>query len=533
MPTISKKICSFLILCFAAGIFLIGEQAGLEPYLSIELKRLEETYRVLDRFAEEIWPGWNNYDEVEYRVRFPNLVDLLYNPRKELPDGYVPLADIKLRGKPVYINRSKEVQLKLEPPLNGGGGGGLIIKIKLRPIPFSPELYKEIIEQMSKKDSEIEPGYEPPVSSESQILMNVHEYFHGFQQKLGVIESTEADLSDFQENTGYAVYSHIEGLALINAWNEKDNSRALEYVKDFMTARQLKYSFMPADMAAAERSTTLVEGSASYADIKMAELIRDNRYRPGMSRKDDPFFFDFRFMTGHIDNQTIFAMPYSVPMTFNNLGKCYEYGAYQCFLLDRFAPGWKKNFFQDKNNLDDAMLQFLQLSVEEKEKIANRLKTRYSYNQLFALHDAAIKKREQTILSIKSRLGTKYIVDCKETGEFFMISGASNDLYFVGIERFYPHGINKYASGQIELTSIDTPLYSPIFSIIEWVDTDIKEGEKGYEISFAEKTGDIYKNLRFKTKGFTLIAPEVRIVNDKEKNEVRLYILTKASRKHG
>lgn len=533
MPTIIKKICSFLILCFAAGLVLIGGQNGLESYLSIELKRLEETYRVMDRFAEDLWPGWNNYDEVEYRLRFPNLVDLLYNPRKEVPQDYVPIAGVKLRGKPVYINRSNEVRLKVEPPLNGGGGGGLVIRIRLKPAPVSPDILKEITGKMSNKDSELEPDYEPLVSSEHQVLMNVHEYFHGFQEKLGIIEATESDLSDFQVNTGYAVYSHIEGLALINAWAEKDNSRALEYVKDFMTARQLKYTFMPPGMAAAEQSSTLVEGSATYAAIKMAELIRDKRYQPGMSREDDPFFFDFRFMTGYIDNQTIFAMPYSAPMTFNSLGKCYEYGAYQCFLLDRFVPGWKKDFFQEKKNLDDAMLHFLQLSVEEKEKISNRLKTRYSYDKLYALHDAAIKKKEQAILSVKNRLGTKYILDCKETGEIFMLSASAHDLYYAGIERFYPHGIQEYVSGQIELTSIDTPLYSPTFAIVEWVDTATKEGEKGYEISFAKKTNDIYKNVQFKTKGFTLKAPEVRIVNDKEKNEVRLYLLTKASRKNG
>ena len=95
----------------------------------------------------------------------------------------------------------------------------------------------------------------------------------------------------------------------------------------------------------------------------------------------------------------------------------------------------------------------------------------------------------------------------------------------------YPHGIRKYTSGQVEITSADTLLYSPVFHQLEWVDEETKKGDKGYDISFAKKDNDIYKNVVFKTKGFTLKAPEVQIIEDKEKNEVRIDILTKAARK--
>jgi hypothetical protein len=34
---------------------------GLPDYMRIDLKRLEETWHILDRFADKIWPGWKGY----------------------------------------------------------------------------------------------------------------------------------------------------------------------------------------------------------------------------------------------------------------------------------------------------------------------------------------------------------------------------------------------------------------------------------------------------------------------------------------
>ena len=51
--------------------------APLEPYIEAELFRLEETYRILDRYAEELWPGWTEYAKIPIKVNFPNGVILL------------------------------------------------------------------------------------------------------------------------------------------------------------------------------------------------------------------------------------------------------------------------------------------------------------------------------------------------------------------------------------------------------------------------------------------------------------------------
>jgi len=57
----------------------------LEPYIEAELFRLQETYRILDRYAKELWPGWTNYVKIPVKVNFPNGVVLLVTPSGAQP----------------------------------------------------------------------------------------------------------------------------------------------------------------------------------------------------------------------------------------------------------------------------------------------------------------------------------------------------------------------------------------------------------------------------------------------------------------
>jgi len=498
----------------------VSEKGKLEQYLEIELKRIEEAYRLLDRFAEKIWPGWDNYNEIEFRVRFPNMVHLLVNPLKTVPEGYEQLQGRNLRGKSIFINRKNELPMKITPPLIGGGGGGLTIRIRLRSIKVPPEEKKEL--------KKVPPGYQPMADSDGQILLYIHEFFHGFQKKYGLIENDDA-LYKFKVNTEYATYSNIEGLALRDAFNEKDHHRALESLKDYIVAREIKQTFMPPGAAAAEQSVAFSEGTASYSNVKMAMLLKDMKYKPGINKQDDPFFYDFKFMDGYIEENLNKDLSVVMEFTLDKIGKCYAYGAYQCFVLDRFFPKWKHEVFQEKKNLDEVTANFLKISPDRKKVIANRLKTKYPYDELYAKHNAVIKERDEAIAMIKSRKGKKYIIDFKKTREFPRVKSRGKAIR-IDVEQVFIHGIEKLDLGEIELTSIDTPMHRPWLYTFEWIDTETKKDEKGYEISFKEKVEDTYKKAVFKTNGFTLKAPELQINEDKTKNEVRITILSKVAK---
>ena len=135
------------------------------------------------------------------------------------------------------------------------------------------------------------------------------------------------------------------------------------------------------------------EGTASYVSLKTAMLLRDSSDKPGIDRAKDPFFYNYAYINGYIDNIMRKGMDFAVSWTEDRGGKYYLYGAYQCFLLDRFAPGWKRGFLEKKKDLDSAMAALLKLSSGEKEEIKQRLSTRYAYDEILSFHKNALKKK--------------------------------------------------------------------------------------------------------------------------------------------
>lgn len=376
-------------------------EQNLENYIELELGKLEETYRLLDRFAEDIWPGWDNYNAIEVQMTFPNKVQVLVSPKKALPLGYESVRGRSIHGKFLFINRANELQKNITPPLiTTRGIGGFLIRLELNQLLLPPEKSERIqlIEKRLKAQSDKDVAFNmaPQGDSDGHILMLVHEHFHGFQAKHGRWGGGTNGLKDFHVTAEYATYSHVEGLALMKAFEEKDHDEALEYFKDFFVARDSKQALMPAEAVVGEQFISVVEGTPSYCSLKMAMILRDEAYEPGISREDDPFFYDFQYVDGYVSSLMEKGLHFAANWTLDKRGKYYLYGAYQCFLLDRFVPGWKRNFFRNKKNLDQITAEFLKLTEEQKEEIAKRIKSRYSYDDIYAKHDDVIKRSCRT-----------------------------------------------------------------------------------------------------------------------------------------
>jgi hypothetical protein len=227
--------------------------------------------------------------------------------------------------------------------------------------------------------------------------MYVHEHFHGHQSRFPQFQGAipaDALLQRFEVNAEYAAWTHIEGLALRRAYLESQDAAALDLLKDFIVAREIKRAYMPRGTAPAEARISLVEGTASYVSLKAAMLLRDTSDKPGVDRSKDPFFYDYAYVDGYIDNIMRKGMDFAASLTEDKKGRFYFYGAYQCFLLDRFAPGWKRGFLEKEKNLDSAMAGLLKISAAEKEEIKRRLPARYGYDEILAFHENALKSKK-------------------------------------------------------------------------------------------------------------------------------------------
>jgi hypothetical protein len=373
----------------------------LESYVEAELFRLEEVYRLLDRHGKELWPGWTNYAKMAVKVNFPNGVILLMTPSGAQPD-FERIAGRSVFGKAVYVNRKNQTSAEVRPPLFAQmARGGTAVELDMGQ-PDLPALEAErsaALEARLKDKCRPEAPFDlaPLGDSDSHILMYVHEHFHGYQARFPQFQGAlpgDALLQRFKVNAEYAAWSHIEGVALRRAYDESQDAAALDLLKDFLVAREIKRAYMPRGTAAAEARISLKEGLPSYVSLKTAMLLIDSSDKPGIDRTKDPFFYNYAHLNGYIDNIMRKGMDFAVSWTEDKRGKYYLYGAYQGFLLDRFAPGWKRGFLENEENLDAAMAALLKISAPEKEEIKQRLPARYGYDEILAFHENALKPKK-------------------------------------------------------------------------------------------------------------------------------------------
>jgi hypothetical protein len=543
---VAVVVVAMVAVAATAGSAGAQTKTTLEPYLETELQRLEETYAVLERFATDIWPGWTNYLDPEFRVQFPNLVFLIVGPRTAVPEGYQLVEGRTVHGKPVYLNRKDELPMRLEPPLGGGGGGGLTIRIRLQQFPMRPAATPQE-KAAAKGDKPFEPHYD---ISEGQILLYVHEFFHGFQAiaipgrtptpKPAVTPTAETPPSpppaprrsgprepDIFVTLDYSTYSNVEALALKAAYAAADAQQARERLSDYLVARHLKQQTMAPREIAFENETQLSEGTALYSDTRMASLILAARYGGNGQHEGDPAFSSWRGMQSYLDQKLTGQIGSSGSSTLDTLSKYYVFGAHLCFILDRLSPEWKTPFFQSQKSLDNVVEDTLKLTEADERRIAAGLEARYQVSEVRAKHKQVLDERDAAIALVKSRQGTRYIVDFERTKKFFNTKPRGKSVR-LGTEQIFVNGIERLTLGDIVLTSIDTPLHRPWLWTVEWVDTNAAKGVKGYALTCRERAGAVCKGAEFKTAGFTLIAPEVELAD--AGNEVRLTILSKVSR---
>ncbi len=499
-----------------------GQKAGqLEPYIEIELNRIAETYNLLDTYAGMVWPGWDNYMNIQFKTQFPNLVLMIVNPQGDVPQGYELLPGRAVHGCRVYLNRTEELPGKLESPLIGGGQGDTEIRIHLQETRAAGELVKaagndDLILQIKKS-----------ASSENQILLYVHEFFHTFQEHAWKGWMKNRGERNFAVNTEYAAFSEIEGRALAAAYREKDRAKAIEYLKDYITARDIKQTFMTPGAAANEAYTNLEEGLAVYAETRLAALVRDKGIKTTIDRKNDPFFLNYRFIDEYIGNKVPGNIDYLLNMTLDNGLKYYTYGCLTAYILDRLAPDWKKNFMETETDLDNVVRRLLKLSDSEKAVVAKRLKTNYPYEEAFARHGAVIKERDDALTLVNGLKGDKYIVDWKKTREFFFFRPVGKSVT-LGVKEIFYEGFLPLTIGEVEFTSKKVLIHKTGIWALEWVNTRPEAGVKGYDLKYEKKDGDVYKKAVITTGGFTLKAPELMIEETPE--AVKFIILSKVTR---
>ncbi len=481
--------------------------SALSQVMMIDLKRLEETWRILDQFAEKIWPSWTGYRDIPFMFEYPNGVRLLVG-HPSPTDEFAPVADLLVQGKQVYLDRSKENAIALKPPFLGGGG--VIPYGKGTPMRIVRLTMREAAAMEEVLGAEGQTDKRPPklrTASENQILINIHELFHLYQNSQGSMRYGNLRLNT---DLDFAVYAEVEGVALEKAFLEPDEAKAREILKDFLAARHLKRKNMSELERNQESENEVWEGTCVYAEATALRLMQQESYAPRLSPADDPFYFGFKDAPVFLEERTE-ALRQTRTQTMDAGGKLYRFGCFEALLLSRLFPGWQKDFLKEGRFLDKTIAEKLDVSAEAVAARAKELAARFPVEEITRRHKPVIDGRDAALKTVREMKGRVYVVNAKPIREYIIPKGRG-ESYKVGLINIYPRGIEKIEVRDVLLTGAETLMLTDQLYHFKWVDPSGEPKVKGYTLTSSRKEGDdTYFDAEFKTAGFTLKAPKIRV----------------------
>jgi len=272
-----------------------------------------------------------------------------------------------------------------------------------------------------------------------------------------------------------------------------------------------------------ESEEDVSEGTATYSDMMTTMLLQKN-YSPGITPADDPYFFKFQDADS-FRQAKVEMLRNSRANTLSSRDKCYTFGCFQALLLDRLAPGWKNDFFQQAKMLDQVLDSVVGCAPEERIRVTERLRSRYGYDSLLAKHSPLTTRRDQAFEEVQKRKGLVFVINFKNTLEY-VYPQSKDTSYRVGLINIYPKGIGKIQIADIVFEGKETPMVLDQLFYLKWIDTDGKATESSYEIQGDRQGAEgVYRNAVLKTRGFTLSAPMIQL--RESKNRVKVNILSK------
>lgn len=493
-----------LLICLSVlnpGLFAMQEGTyELPAAVKITLKRLAETYHVLDTVSEKIWPGWANYREFPFLFTYENGLRVLVghpNP----PEGFEELPGTEVSGLSVFVDRSSLVPMELEQPLSGGGGiirygqneaGDRISAVSIRLARHAPG----------------DPGPARQFRAENQIILYIHELFHCFQEDHILFSAGNLR---YNPDADYSLYSEIEGKALREAYNRGNADKSLEYIKDFLTARELKRKSMTDLQQRQESSDDVREGTAVYSEVRALELIgRD--FSPLLTSEEDPYYRGFQDLET-LKSRYAERMQGSIDEVYDPKMKCYNYGCFQALLLQRHFPGWQEPFAKEARFLDEELRKRVLISPAEKESAAQRFENEYGLSGIKGRLDKLIAERDAAYAEYKTQKGKAYIISFKMIREFVAgrVSGESPRPR-LGLITFFQEGLRPFEVDDVAFECGSDPAVVDQLYYIRYVDSAWEKREDPVHVEYRSRNPDgTLNDAVIKTPFFTLRAPKIRI----------------------
>lgn len=357
------------------GLLLLGlAQApalsthDLHPDLQHTLLILRETWEILDRFGEDIWPGWKTYRNELYFTGIPGRQDIWIN-REETPgEGYQALSET-LNGRKLYLrnpspiyhfwNRSYSIVIR----------GNKISAIQFRAF-TKPHFFLsyQYLREITGMYFPVRKLMRISSSPEYRMGLIAHEAFHHWQKKCNpdkfLLHSPPPHLPGRDSRINPV---ELEGKALYSAFISTSPRLTIYRIHQFLALRQERWKNARPAQIGWERREEYNEGTAEYIQAQVALHFARDEYKPRfLHPKSVPFYGpslekDLRRLYALL----ILNSPKLGSSPQERQWRCYYFGLAQAFLLDRLCgPKWKENILNDYSYLDQLLEKYSDFSPE-------------------------------------------------------------------------------------------------------------------------------------------------------------------------
>jgi len=496
-----RKMRSYTILLLLFAPLLTVQVSAEERTINdLDVARIRQLHHISEVLGDKIWPGFdtskipvavNNNDKQEMLISHPN-------PPKE----FHPFKKYKLGGKPVMI---REGCTRYGPK-----GGGWAVEID-----GESTGYVSVLQE--GRDTE---GY---------LSLILHECFHCFQNsfhkraKGGYGETPETDVV-------YSTLIGLESQILKAVMDEPDEETARNLAKMFVAVRHERRKEMPQNLIIVENESEFSEGTASYSQARMYQLLTERGGLKPAKGVNDSQYNNFSNAAKLYQRELKAILPpKNQPITFFH--SMYKNGMAQCLILDRLRPKWKTEM--NETGMTQFFLlekEFPQSSEEEATLLADA-KMWFQYKEIFEEQKKLIDKRLDKIRSFLLAEGRRYRIyhhkirgrfNWKPDGPVYHVPpsiekevvaklGAKSGKRTIEHRRLvWAGGIRRFDKTGMVFKSIDTPMIYG-FDFIEWIDLNPAKDDTDMNIESEKFEKGIHYKLKIKTAGFTLTLDKARI----------------------
>ena len=498
---LNLRLHIFLIIVFTltnSAYSQNSQKLHLTEPVKIELERLGEAFQILDQFAKDVWEGWDDYMNYPFLFTFQNGLRVLVGHPAPPPE-FTQSTEVNVKGLSVYIDTANYNNYLVRQPLLCGGGILTLGSFNNKPVTIvdisfiSPESFQE--DNMNA------------FNGESTILTFIHELMHCHQPKIREYRygnlMIEPDLS-------FALYSDIEGQALLNAYKQSTLNESLPFIKDFCIARSLKLKDLSSSEKFFNSCDEFCEGVAVYSEFIILTGIKKG-FRSSLPPESDKCYHHFADIDSLL-NSYIDHLKSATGNTLEVHEKTYWYGCIEALLLERYFPSWK-NEIENGAWLDQVIRKNVDISKNDSIIAINRFIDIYHRDSLENKHGAVISERDSTYRMFRERKGRIYIIDFKPISQFpGSLVDKTVKRFSFGFDYLYPDGIKELKFDKISVSFNPVPVEINQLYSVKIIDIDSSIHYKPFEMNYesADTNGFLY-NVTIITPYFTLKAPKVSI----------------------